>query len=404
LAEEILSWQDCLTEAKKNHPDLIYAAETVNKEKADRATTVSSLYPQIGATLGASTTESETSGSAKTTTDTYSYGLSGSQLIFDGFKTINEAKAAGEDLKASEENYRFASSQIRFDLRTAFVNLLEAQELVRVTEDIVKIRRDSLILITLRYESGLEHKGALLTAQANLAEAKFALAQAKREIELAQRQLTKEMGRQEFKPLSVKGDFAVREGASEKPDFKEIANNHASVLQAAYQINSAAFGVQSAYGSFAPELSGSASTGKSSTHWPPEDDRWSLGLSLSMPIFEGGLRTAQLRQAKATYNQARANARSVRDAAIVSLERTWLTLQDALETVQVRRKSLEATIERSRIAEAQYSTGFINFDNWIIIENDLVSAKKAYLQAQANALLAEAGWIQAKGETLEYAQ
>jgi outer membrane protein TolC len=79
-------------------------------------------------------------------------------------------------------------------------------------------------------------------------------------------------------------------------------------------------------------------------------------------------------------------------------------LQDAIEVVDVERKTLEATEERSKIAEVQYATGFISFDNWIIIEDDLVRAKLAYLDSEANALLAEANWIQAKGETLEYAQ
>ena len=65
---------------------------------------------------------------------------------------------------------------------------------------------------------------------------------------------------------------------------------------------------------------------------------------------------------------------------------------------------LEAAQERARIAEAEYSTGFITYDDWTIIEDNLVSAKINHLNAQANALLAEANWIQAKGETLEYAQ
>ena len=129
-----------------------------------------------------------------------------------------------------------------------------------------------------------------------------------------------------------------------------------------------------------------------------------MGLSLSVPIFEGGLRAAQVSQAKAQYRQAEADERDAKDGAVVSLEQTWAALRDAVETVGVQKKSLDAAQERSQIAEAQYSTGFINFDNWIIIENDLVSAKKSYLQAQANALLAEANWVQAKGETLEYAQ
>jgi outer membrane protein TolC len=317
---------------------------------------------------------------------------------------MNKVNAASENIQASQQNYRFTSSGVRLNLRSAFINLLKAQELIRVAEEITKIRRDSLELITLCYASGLEHKGALLTAEANLAEATFELAQAKRDIGLSQRQLTKEMGRQEFKPMSVKGDFSVRDAAAEKPDLETLAKNNPSLLEAFAKRNAAAFDIKSAYAEFAPALSGSAGANKKSSHWPPQNDNWNLGLSLTMPIFEGGLRLAQVSKAQAAYNQAEADARSARDSVVVSLEQNWVALQDAIETVEVQRKSLNAAQERSKIAEAQYSTGFITFDNWIIIENDLVSAKKAFLNAEVNALLAEANWIQAKGETLEYAQ
>jgi outer membrane protein TolC len=123
-----------------------------------------------------------------------------------------------------------------------------------------------------------------------------------------------------------------------------------------------------------------------------------------MPIFEGGLRLAQVSKAQAAYRQAEADERSKRDSVVVTLEQAWADLQDAIGTVEVQHKSLEATGERSKIAEAQYSAGFIDFDSWTIIEDNLVKAKKSFLDARANALLAEANWIQAKGETLEYAR
>ncbi|MFH1458188.1 MAG: TolC family protein [Candidatus Omnitrophota bacterium] len=407
-AEETLSWQDCVREAAKNHPDLISAQENIKQEKASKAITASGLYPQIDSSIDASTQETEvtsstTGATTSTTTDSYSYGVTGTQLVFDGFKTINDVNAAKENIKSAQQNYRFTSSEVRLNLRTAFINLLKAQELIHVAEEIVKIRRDNLVLITLRYESGLEHRGALLTAEANGAEANFELAQANRDVGLAQRQLTKEMGRKEFKPMLVKGDFTVRDTAKEKPDFEVLVKNSPSLLQVVAKKNAASFDIKSAYADFAPKLSGKAGADRASAHWPPQNDSWNLGLSLTMPVFEGGLRLAQVAQAQAAYNQAAANERSARDSVVVSLEQTWVTLQDSIETVQVQRKTLDATEERAKIAEAQYSTGFINFDNWIIIENDLVSAKKAYLATQANALFAEANWVQAKGETLEYA-
>jgi len=408
-AEEILSWEDCLLEAKKNHPDLISAVESVNQKKADKTIAASGLYPQINSNLGASTSSTSTTNTVtlettRSTSDSYSYGVTGTQLIFDGFKKLNNVQAASENINASQQNYRFTSTEVRLNLRSAFINLLKAQELIKVAEEIAKIRRDSLELITLCYESGLEHKGALLTAEANLAEASFELAQAKRDIGLAQRQLTKEMGRKEFKPMLVKGDFTVRDSAREKPDLEALAKNNPSLLQALAKKNAALFDIKSAYADFAPQLSGQAGANRRSSLWPPRNNNYDLSLSLTLPIFEGGLRLAQVSKAQAVYNQLVADERSTRDSIIVALEQYWVALQDALETVEVQGKTLNASQERSRIAEAQYSTGFITFDNWIIIENDLVSAKKTYLNSQVNALLAEANWVKAKGETLEYAQ
>ncbi len=404
-AGQALRWQDCLAEARKNNPQLVSAQEVVHQKEAAKAITQSGSYPQVSASADASTTRTSTA-STKTaaTVDSFSFGASAAQLIFDGFKKSSDTAAAKEDIQAARQAYRFTSSQVRSDLRAAFVNLLKAQELIKVVREIAKMRRENLELVTLRYQSGLEHRGSLLTAEANAAAAEFDIAQAKRSAESSQRQLNRQMGRKEFAPLEVEGDFKVVDRAEEKPSFEELAKKNPSILEAQAKKNLAVFDIRSAQAEFFPELSASASASKTGADWPPKNERSVLGLSLSMPVFEGGLRQAQVFQAQSALRQAEADERSAQDSVIVSLQDAWVSLQDALESVEVRSKALAAAEERSRISEAQYSTGFITFDDWIIIENDLVSAKKAYLEAQANALLAEAGWIQAKGETLEYAQ
>ncbi len=403
LAEEILSWQDCIREASKNNPDLIAATEEIKQSQAAKAITASALFPQIDANLQASTAQTASSTTGKTSTaDSYSYGVTGSQLIFDGLKTISDTKAASENITASKYNFKYTSSTVRYRLRSAYASLLKAQEALKITQEIYDIRRSNLELITLRYQSGLEHKGALLTAEADLANAQYQISQAKRSLEVAQRQITKEMGRTKFSPILVKGDFKVQETVKKKPDFEELVKNYPSLNQIIAQRNAAQFSLNSAYANFSPTLSGSAGANKSGSHWSPNGDNWNLGLSLSMPIFEGGLRLAQVSQAKAYFNQIKENERSVKDSAVLVLEQNWASFQDAIDNVGVQEKQLLATQERSNIAQAQYSTGFITFDNWIIIEDNLVNAKNTFLDAQANVLLAEASWIQAKGDTLEY--
>ncbi len=229
LAEERLTWLECVKEAQKNHPDLISAEENVKQNQAGKKITASSLFPQIDGSLGASTSQTKTTSSGvttKKTTETYNYGASADQLIFDAGKTGNNLKADSENIKAAEYNYRFTSTEVRLRLRSAFVNLLKAQELLNITEEIYKIRRGNLELITLRYESGLEHKGALLNAQANSAQAELEIIQAKRAVEVAQRQLIKEMGRSKFSDVKAEGDFKVKSLTTEKPDFETLARNN----------------------------------------------------------------------------------------------------------------------------------------------------------------------------------
>jgi outer membrane protein TolC len=328
--------------------------------------------------------------------------VTGSQLIFDGMQTVNNVKSASENIKAAKQNFKFTSATVRYRLRSAFISLLKTQEMLNITQEIYKIRRGNLELVSLRYESGLENKGALLTAQADLADAQYQISQAKRQVEVSQRNLTKEMGRKQFSAMQVKGDFGVSDAVKLKPDFESLAIKNPSLQQIIAQKNAAEFSLKSTYGAFAPTLSGSAGANKSDAHWAPKNDEWTMGLSLSLPIFEGGLRTAQVSQAKALLNQLRENERSTRDGIVSTLEQSWATLQDAMENTGVQKENLNATEVRSRIAQEEYSLGFISFDNWTIIEDNLVKAKRSYLEVEAAMLLAEANWIQAKGETLEY--
>lgn len=395
-----MTWDDCVKEAAKNNPGLVSAQMSVKSSQADKTITASGLFPQVSTDLN--TSKSKNSGSKAV--NNYNYGVTGSQLIFDGFQTMNKVNAAAENIKASQESYKFTSSQVRLRLRTAFVNLLEAQESLHISEEIYQRRRQNFELVTLKYEGGMENKGSLLTEQANLRQAQYNITTAKRGIELAQRQLTKELGRAQLVPMIAKGEFVVKDTEREKPDFAAIAANNPTLQQLIAQKNASVFNVKTAKGEFLPTITAQGSANKSDSVWPPKDSEWNIGAAVSFPIFEGGKRIADVSKANALLTKAEADERSSRDGIIETLTDAWTSLQNALDNVDVQYQFLVATEERAKIAEAQYSIGFVSFNDWLIIEDNLVSAKNAYLNAQSQALITEAGWIQAKGETLENVQ
>jgi len=69
--------------------------------------------------------------------------------------------------------------------------------------------------------------------------------------------------------------------------------------------------------------------------------------------------------------------------------------------VGVQDQFLEADLERARISEAQYATGLLSFDNWIIIEDNLVRTRKSHLGARADALRSRAEWEYRSALTIE---
>jgi outer membrane protein TolC len=399
-AQEVLTWQDCVKEALQYNPDLVSAKEVVNQFKADRISSISPMLPQVSTEVGHSTFKAPQSNQANSSF----YGITAQQLLFDGLKTPYNIAAAGKNVTASQYNYDVTSSNIRLRLRTAFISLLSAQELLGITKDIAARRKQNADLVKLLYEGGMENRGSLLTAEANLAQAEFNIMQSERAITVAQRQLLKEMGRETVNQIQVTGDLEVVNAKREQPDFDALALRNPSLESLSAKREAAKFGLKSAKAEFFPTISADASAGRTDTSWPPHNDEWSVGVTLTLPIFDGGSRWADVSKAKAVLNQAKADERSARDGVIVTMEQSWIAWQNAIDAVAVQKQVLQAADERAKISRVEYTNGLLTFDNWTIIEDNFAQAQTSLVGAQANALIAEAQWIQAQGGTLDYVE
>ncbi|MFO7871411.1 MAG: TolC family protein [Kiritimatiellia bacterium] len=391
-----LTWNDCVREAIGNHPDLVSTRAETEQAEAAEDSARAALLPQVDA--GASARKSGAEGS---NSESYSYDVSAGQLIYDGGKTANSVREAKEGERSARLKEKVVSSEVRLRLRNAFVDLLNAKELVKITGQIARRRARNLKLVELRYEAGKEHKGSLLTAEAQAAEAEKEKRQAARKHDLTQVTLAKELGRAEPTGLVVKGQLKARDEEAEKPDFRKLAEENPIIARIASARAVAEYRLRSAKADYAPTVRLSAGAGRSSDEWPPDSDSWNVGLSLSLPLFEGGSRSAELRRRRAGVTAAEAAEKGTMLSVVETLAETWAAYRDAIDSTSVRKKFLEAARERARIAEAQYSSGLISFNNWIIIEDNLVNVEKAWLQTQAAAMKAHARWVYAKGGTLE---
>ena len=129
----------------------------------------------------------------------------------------------------------------------------------------------------------------------------------------------------------------------------------------------------------------------------PAHEFWSLAATATQTVFEGGLRSAQVDSATATYRQSVANYRETVLTAFQQVE-------DQLASIRVLRQQLaaqEKAVDDGRRTVTfylnQYRVGWVAFTAVVVAEAQLFSAEEAALTTRQNLFVASVALIEALG-------
>ncbi len=396
LNAKSITWLDSVNLCVKQNLDLKVASESVRQSRLNEIVVGSDLFPQLNSSFSMGKSKS----SANNFQDSFSANLNASQIIFDGFKTnINIEKSKYNTLSAFA-SYRYNSASIRNKLRLAFVNVIKFQEQQKLLESIFSSRKQQFELINLRYEAGREHKGALLTAQANMSQAEEDSLSCQRNLLLSKRKMSLIMGQRITENIEAVESINIVE-VSSAPNYSAFLVGNPYLDQYKWDTKVKECGLKATLVNQDPNLKASVSYGLSGDKLLPSNESWSLGLSMSYAFWDWGDYAANREIAQAQYRQALDSESNSTLLAEYNLEEAWNSLMGAYHDVIIQNKYLLATNERAKIADVQYSTGQMAYDNWILIQNDLINIQKSYLNSQIGYMTAEANWILVKGGTLE---
>ncbi|MBF0298455.1 MAG: TolC family protein [Oligoflexia bacterium] len=423
-ANEILTWQNCVDELVKNNFELQAERKSVDSSRYLLLASKSGFYPQLNANVGYTYEEAETTFSNRTssttnTTNNYSMSLTASENLFSGLQDYAKIQKADASLKIAIAKYDLLRARLSYDLKVAYTELLYTQKLLTLDQEIVNRRQENLSLVELKFEGGRENKGAVLLSKANSGQAKFDLLQNKYNLQVARLKLAKIIGRDDDKRIN----FSVDEGLKinePSPLFNNKLNNKLNnkfnnqfdkqfvykdlikltpnYMKLFAEEKLAVSNLKLAQSTFFPSLNLTGSIGRQDNRFDPKNDRWSIGVSLSFPLFSGGKDYYSAKSAVEEVVAVSAKRKDMDLQLINQLNEAYTKYFLSVEKYKVDQEYLEAVIVRAKIVKSKYNNGLISFDDWDTIENDLISRQKNVLQSYKERIIAEAYWEEVQGK------
>lgn len=390
-----LSWPQAVSEAAQANPDLLTAAESLRQAHLAVALAYPAFLPTLSAnaSLGQSGpyTGDGIPGTFGDPSNSSSAGLSANWSIFNGFRDVAALGRAQAQLSSAVAGVQATRAKLAYDLRAAFIALLQAQENLTQSQDIAKRRAGNADLVSLNYQSGSDNKGSLLQTQALAAQADYQAKRAERTLRESAANLCRLLGREAAEDLRVEGILEAPPLPA-VPELKALQAGLPSVVQAEAAVESARQDLSTAHAAWWPSLNASAGLNRSGSDWLSEKGSWNMGLSASLPLFQGGQRVLNQLAADSRLTAARFGLASARELASVTLRNSWDGFEDAVQSSSVQSQFLAAADVRADVARAQYTQGLINFDTWDRIETDLINAQIQALSSRGDAQRAAAAW------------
>jgi len=328
-----------LAKAYQNNSTLNYDRAGVRVVDESVPLAKSGMRPRINAT-GTASLQTDNVGEIRAG----SFGIELAQPIFDGFRTQNNVRGAEARVRAAQAGLRNNELNLLVDATAAYMDVIRARQIAALRGQNIEFLQEQLRSARSRFEVGEGTRTDVAQAEAAhqgaLAELSTARAQA-RSAEALYRQVVGE------DPASLQMPEPLRSLLPNGIDaaYSIAFTEHPAISAREHEVDAAAFGVKVDEGALLPSLSATAgvSVNTGDRYGVSTDGQSaSVGLRLTVPIYQGGESSARVRQSKETLGQARINVDVIRDQVRQAVATAWANYNAALETVRAGREALSA--------------------------------------------------------------
>ncbi|HYE26676.1 MAG TPA: TolC family outer membrane protein, partial [Allosphingosinicella sp.] len=359
--------------------------------------------PQLSGTAGVNQDLTQTGGG---TGRNVSASVNVSYPLFNGGRVRNSIRAADERVLAGRANLKATEGDVFTEAVGAYMDVIRDRSIVTLNQNQVRVLETNLQATKDRFEVGDLTRTDVAQSEARLALARSTLATAEGRLTGSEENYRRVIGElpdelappPPLPPLPTTADEAV-----------EIAlANNSDLVAIAAQIRAAGRDVRVARAQRLPEVnalgSGDAinylgTAGRQFAPGAPNNVvQTGVGVQARIPIYQGGLVGARVRQAQAFQSQLLEQGVEIERAVVANTRAAFSSYQAAVEAIESNQVAVNANTLALEGTRAEQTVGTRNVLDVLNAEQELLNSQVALVSARRDAYVAGFALLNAMGK------
>jgi len=326
------------------------------------------------------------------------YSVNSSVMLYNGFKLQNSIKQSGLNLESGKLYAESVRESVQLNILNAFLQVIYADEQVKNAQKQIEATTEQLSLAKERLELNAISRSDYLQIQSELASEKLTLANANSQFSMAKVNLMQLM------ELPVANDFSVV-----SPNIEALLQNtqlpvakdiYEAALKFKPQIKSAELTTESAKldieiakADLLPSVSMDAGLGtgysslKSGFDYPTQLNNSinpTLGLSLSIPIFQKNQVKSNIQISKIGVSDAQLDELNTRNQLRKEIEQACVDAVSAQTEYEASIEQHQSTKESYEVSSEKFKQGMLNAVDFLFEKTKLITTESQLLQSKYN--------------------
>jgi len=336
--------------------------------------------------------------------DNFDTRLAIRQPLFDGGATANLVAGVRQSLVAQDYEVARTRQEIVLAVKGAFYEVMRRRDLLAVAESGRASAEKHLEQARALYTEGVSPRADVIKVEVQVSSAGLEVIRAENAALQAGANLAAAMGVSAGTDFSMTTVGAVPPAPKLPPLAEGLARAQAGrpELRAVLaRIEAAQTNIRQIESGFYPSLSLDAALGQQESTYPPADKKWSVGLTLGIPVFERLTTRSKKNQAEAALGALKATELQTLRGVELEVQQAWLALKESLERQEVTGKAREQAEEDLRVSEGRYQEGVGNILEVLDAQTALTLAKTNAVVTTYDIATAQARLDRATGAGLE---